>query len=347
MKKQLFAATVAIAIAAPLLARADVSVYGHLHYSVDSINYGTLYNIAMPGSGMDVLPADYDGSAVNSHDSRFGIKGSEDLGEGLSLLFQMEFSIDGDDLGGVNNDRNTYVALGGNWGVVGIGQVDTPFKSSTASLELFPEQAGDQQQLYIDDIRAPDAVFYMSPDWNGFSFAAAVVIPSLDNDTDGIEATSISATYNNGPFFATLAYEDISDDMISALHSLPLGDYDKWRLGLGYTANGLHVGFVYEDRHLDDFHLLNPILEDDGHSWQLSGSYTMGNNVIKAAYGQIDDMGRRTGAVAFINDGELWSIGLDHKLSTRTKVYAAYTEFDTDTTGVEFDVLSLGIIHDF
>ena len=52
----------------------------------------------------------------------------------------MEFSISGDDLGTggtVNNDRNTYVALAGNWGVAGIGQVDTPYKSSTASLELF------------------------------------------------------------------------------------------------------------------------------------------------------------------------------------------------------------------
>ncbi len=348
MKRQLIAAAVATVIAAPIAANAETTVYGQLHYSIDSIDYGSGFGIALLGTGMDDLSGGFDGSGVNSHNSRFGIKGSEDLGNGLSLVFQMEFSIDGDDLGGVSNDRNTYVALAGNWGVAGIGQVDTPFKSSTASLELFPEEVGDYNQLWFDDIRVQDAVFYMSPNWNGFSFVAAVVMPSLDNNTDGIEATSISATYNNGPFFATLAYEGISDDMVNALHSVAL-DYDKWRLGLGYTANGFHVGFIYEDRDLDDFHTLAPGLKDDGDSWQLSGSYTMGNNIIKAAYGQVDGMARRTGVAGIIDDGDQWSIGLDHKLSTLTTVYAVYSDFDSDNAGGtgKFDALSLGIIHKF
>jgi predicted porin len=346
MKKQLIAAAVATAIAAPMAASADVTVYGKLHYSIDSIDYDDNIGGVIPDTGMDAEGFGYDGSAVNSHDSFFGIKGSEDLGNGLTAVFQMQFDISGDDLGNVGNAHNTYLALAGSWGVAGIGQVDTPFNSSTASLELFDQQIGDYNQLYFDDIRATDAVFYMSPNWNGFSFVAAVVLPSTTSglgaisnvDADGIEATSISASYSNGPWFASLAYEDITDDFIASIHGAAL-DYDKWRLGLGYTANGFHVGFIYEDRDLD--------VIGDGDSWQLSGSYTAGNNTFKIAYGQADDMVHAAGLGFLVDDAEQWTIGVDHKLSNRTKVYAAYTDFEEDTADMDWDAFSLGIIHTF
>ena len=346
MKKQLLAAAVATAIAVPMAASADVTVYGKLHYSIDSIDYDSGVSGAIPGTGNDSEAAGYDGLAVNSHSSRFGIKGSEDLGNGLSAVFQMEFGLSGDDLGNLRNNRNTYVALAGSWGVAGIGQVDTPYKSSTSKLEMFGDNIGDYNQLYFDDIRATDAVFYMSPNWNGFSFVAAVVMPSTTSglgaisnvDADGVEATSVSATYSNGPWFAALAYEDISDDFVASIHGAAL-DYDKWRLGLGYTANGFHVGFVYEDRDLD--------VIGDGDSWQLSGSYTAGNNTFKIAYGEADDMVRNAGMGFMVDEAEQWSIGVDHKLSNRTKVYAVYSDYSEDTANRDWDAFSLGIVHKF
>jgi predicted porin len=349
MKKQLLAAAVATAIAVPMAASADVTVYGKLHYSIDSIDYDSGISGAIPGTGNDSEAAGYDGLAVNSHSSRFGIKGSEDLGNGLSAVFQMEFGLSGDDLGNLSNSRNTYVALAGSWGVAGIGQVDTPYKSSTGKLEMFGDNIGDYNQLYFDDIRAPDALFYMSPNWNGFSFVAAVVAPSSSVNADGIEATSIAATYANGPWFATLAYEDIADDFVRDIHGYTV-DYDKWRMGLGYTANGLHVGFIYEDRDLEAV--------GDGNSWQLSGSYTAGNNTFKVAYGEVEGMVRSThystGPADFLMDeGDQWSIGVDHKLSNRTSLYAVYTDFEAEDDAVStardrsFDAFAVGIIHNF
>jgi predicted porin len=356
MKKQLFAAAVAVAIAAPMAASADVTVYGQLHYSVDSIDYDNNTSGTIPGTGIDSLDAGFDGQGVNSHNSRFGIKGSEDLGNGLSAVFQMEFSISGDDLGGIQNDRNTYVALAGSWGVAGIGQVDTPFKSSTASLELFSEQVGDNNALYFDDIRVQDAVFYMSPNWNGFSFVGGIVMPSTSTDSDGIEAYSIAGTYSNGPFFASLAYEDVSGELVDDLYAAVTNnssDYDKWRLGLGYTANGFHVGFIYEDREIDGLEDMGLTgMDEDGDSWQLSGSYTAGNNTFKIAYGQADGAVNSTAKTFTVDDADMWSIGIDHKLSNRTKVYATYADYSDDghgnsTADSDWDALSLGIIHSF
>jgi len=359
MKKQLLAAAVATAIAAPMAASADVTVYGTLHYSIDSIDM----DAAAPtpaSSGFDADVANgYDGTAVSSHDSFFGIKGSEDLGNGLSLVFQMEFQISGDDLGNnqdITNDHNTYVALAGSWGVAGIGQVDTPYNSSSASLELFADTVGDYEQLGFNDVRAPDAVFYMSPNWNGFSFVAAVVMPSDigggDIDADGVEATSIAAMYSNGPWYASLAYESISDEFIQSLHAaLPTVndyDFDKWRLGLGYTANGWHVGFIYEDREMEDLSNIAGYNSDDSESWQLSASYTAGNNTFKVAYGEADDWGMTGTNVPYaVDDAEQWSIGVYHKLSNRTKVYAAYSDYSDDVVDTDWDALSVGIVHTF
>jgi predicted porin len=343
-----------------MAASADVTVYGKLHYSVTSLDLDA--NAGVPAD-TDGAEQAVDGTHVMSHDSFFGIKGSEDLGNGLSAVFQMEFDISGDDLGGVNNQHNTYVALAGSWGVAGIGQVDTPLNSSTASLELFDQQMGDNDQLYFDNLRVEDAVFYMSPNMNGFQFVAGLVMPSSSADSDGVEAVSLSGVYQNGPWYASLAYETVSDNYVVDIHGIGSTtalfnmspDYDKWRLGLGYTANGFHVGFIYEDREIDDLENLNVLtvpllgmeLDDDGDSWQLSASYTARNNVFKIAYGEADGAINNVGKLFNVDDAELWSIGVDHMLSNRTTVYATYADYSEDAADSDWDAFSLGIIHKF
>ncbi|MCP4126751.1 MAG: porin [Gammaproteobacteria bacterium] len=344
MKKQLLAAAIAAAVAVPMTASAgDVTLYGTIHMSIDSYDRDSSAPGAFGGTASHDKPDARDWLAVNSNNSILGVKGTEDLGNGLSALFQMEFWMDADDRGSSNaltNNRNTFVGLAGSWGVVGIGGVDTPYKSSTGSLELFSVTPGDYNGLYFDDIRASDAVFYMSPNWNGFSFQAAVVMPSLDSDADGIEATSLAAKYSNGPFFAAFAYEALTGEYVDALYGLgDDADYDKWRIGLGYTANGFHAGFVYEDRDVDHY--------TDGDSWQISGSYTFGNNVLKAAFGEADGIINNSAMGFYVDDAEMWSVGLDHKLSKRTKVYAQYADYDTDTDDTDMDAFSVGIVHKF
>jgi len=338
MKKQLLAAAVAAAVAVPMTATAgDVTLYGVLHYSIDNLDNDT-GNSKPGGTDWDDSITDNSTLHVNSHYSRFGIKGTEDLGNGLSAFFQMEFHLhadDGQDGYDVRNNRNTFVGLAGNWGKVGIGRNDSPYKKSTSSLELFSLIQGDYNGIGFHDLRMNDTIFYYSPNWNGFSFGAAIGVPSDDEYAmaDGVEIVSLAATYKNGPWFASLAHEGYSDEH-AYNETTP---EDKWRLGLGYTANGFHVGFIYEER--DD---IEADSDWDADSWQLSASYTFGNNVIKAAYGEEDD--------DYYGDAELFSIGLDHKLSKRTKVYAAYADYDADEHDgydYDYDSFGVGIVHKF
>ena len=183
----------------------------------------------------------------------------------------------------------------------------------------------------------------------------AAVLPSASVDSDGVEATSIAAKYENGPFFASLAYENVTEDWMVDLDPLDnanfasvtlTDDYSKWRLGLGYTANGFHVGFIYEDR---DMEFVN--LDADNSSWQLSASYTAGNNTFKVAYGEMEADDDAFTAIGWGDmDAEQWTVGIDHKLSKRTKLYATYSDYSFDDNGnhdLDWDAFSLGIVHKF
>ena len=109
MNKSLIALAVA-GVFASSAAMADVNFYGQANVSYDVIdNHG---------------PNNRDSQGVASNGSRFGIKGSEDLGGGLSAIYQIENQIAiGAGLGGTSNPnsqtaiafRDTFAAEPGRW----------------------------------------------------------------------------------------------------------------------------------------------------------------------------------------------------------------------------------------
>ncbi len=368
MNKKLLTVAVASALTAPSAMAGDVTIYGQMH--IATTNYDGDFERA-------------DAWDISSHESYLGFKGSEALGNGLTAIWQLELQVEPADTNNntINNGdaltyRDSFLGLTGSWGTAIIGRHDTPLNISTASLDLFAETVADYngnaasdapfgagnlttglllqlQSTGFVDLRVDQAIAYISPSMNGLTIAAAIVQPGMDtgpggtattaSDADGFsEAYSIAAMYNNGPFFASLAYEQLSEDLIEELFSANatqqaiMDSEDRWRLGLGYTANGFHVGFVYEDQD----YAINSI---DAKRWQLSGSYTFGNNVIKAMYGENDI----DGVAVFDLDMDQWAIGLDHNFSKRTKIYAVYTDFDSDDINFDWDAFSVGMVHKF
>ena len=371
MNKKLLTAAIAAVIAAPTAALAnDVTVYGAAHLSVDWLDS------ANPG---------IDGFDVASRASRLGFMGTEDLANGLKAIWKMEFQVDMADYGqtctpslallgsptvcqgnfnGVKQSsdlitaRNAYVGLAGGWGTFLVGRHDTPYKLSTAKLDLFADELGDYNStLLMTDIRTSSAIAYVSPSWSGFSFAAATVAPHVyynggtvlfqgdDSDSDDLAgAYSISANFNMAGFFASAAYEVLTDEWLDAWAQRPAGTSDddtKARFGLGWTGAGFTIGGVYE---MQDSVLGTSIDKD---AWQVSAGYTFGNNMIKAMYGQVDF----DGVSGLGPDAESWAIGFDHNLSKRTKVYIQYVDRDADDpiNAVATDVsgASIGMVHKF
>jgi predicted porin len=151
-------------------------------------------------------------NAARGPASRVGVKGSEDLGNGIKAIYQVELAIDIDNqnrdsslvngnrgtvstvgrygnwnkVSGYNSGiamRNTFVGLSSPWGTVLMGRHDTPLKLSTAKLDLFADGiANFNTTVGFQDLRADNAVAYISPDggaitpWlTGLQFMGAVV----------------------------------------------------------------------------------------------------------------------------------------------------------------------------
>jgi predicted porin len=233
--------------------------------------------------------------------SRLGVKGSEDLGNGLKAIYQIELGINFDTNNNVvsNSDtisyRNTFVGLAGDWGTFLMGRHDSPMKISTGKLDLFADTMADYNgTIGFNDYRFDQTVAYISPNWSGLQFAAAIVPGGAATagagqnwNDDGInEGYSLALIYSNGPFYASAAYESVSQDMLmdtstslngcfpitGTADSVTVGgvdvalagtqevwtsfgcdkatdDYNKWRLGLGLLDwNGFTLTAIYENQ---------------------------------------------------------------------------------------------------
>jgi predicted porin len=236
MNKKLITLAVAAAMAAPVAAMADATMYGKLHVSIDYQDVKSndpLRPDGFKGWGINgINPALRRGGAGDAtRSNRIGIKGSEDLGGGLKAIWQVELGVtlgdrDGDinngDRGSAVNMRNSFVGLAGNWGTFLIGRHDTPLKISTGALDLFSDtQADYNATIRFNDVRADNAIAYISPSWGGFQLAAAIVPGggatangdyNLDSDSIN-QAWGLAGIYKNGPWYASAAYEAMSSEL--------------------------------------------------------------------------------------------------------------------------------------
>src|SRR5262245_18677140 len=107
MKKQLLAAAVASACAAPAMAQvpAEMQIYGRVNVSVER-------------KTIDSGASDTSSNEVVDNSSRIGFRGNKDLGNGLKVLWQVESNVGLDDGGSTFSSRDSYVGLQGAFGTI-------------------------------------------------------------------------------------------------------------------------------------------------------------------------------------------------------------------------------------
>jgi predicted porin len=342
----------------------DANTYYATGETEDSIDLEDVTLIRVDANGIPIVNRasgqDYTGWGINGRSSqgfmpgasranRVGVKGSEDLGNGLKAIYQVEFGVQLADTNanvasGSDNVtmRNSFVGLAGDWGTFLVGRHDTPLKISTGKLDLFADTMADYNgTVGFDDNRTDNTVAYISPSFSGFSFAGAIVAPGgtefggQNINADSLaEAYSLALIYNNGPWYASAAYESISSEMymdsatsndgssacIDSAGQPTLAcayvddDYTKWRIGLGILDwNGFTLTAVYEDqsdlangqrRNVVGFVDPNGNVSFAGTTgvkdqklWQVQAGYSFGNNMFKAMYGSVN----RDSGKAFAN----------------------------------------------
>jgi predicted porin len=378
MNKKLVTLAVAAAMVAPAAAMADAVLYGKLNVGINYVDqdYTLLGQPGFEGWGLS------DNQAVRPLVSPFittpqgpanrvGVKGSEDLGNGLKAIYQIELGVSMSDSANTptsGNDpitmRNSFVGLAGGWGTFLLGRHDTPLKISTGPLDLFADTLADYNNTVgFQDIRADNAIAYISPSFSGFTFAAAVHAGGgacfagstgcYSPDVDSLaEAYSFAGIYKNGPWYASLAYEGLNQDMGVVIAGPDAETWGKWRVGLGILNwNGFTLTGIYEN--WQDALWTE---DQDADLWNIQAGYTFGNFMVKAAYGDSnvgDTLWDDENDTSQDYNWTTWSFGLDYNMSKRTKAFLLYTDnaaddlCDADNCSTDWQGFQLGMMHTF
>lgn len=330
--KKLLTIAIAAAVAAPMVASAETTLYGRV-------------DTALINTDSDTVSGDVWDVTTNS--SRIGLKGDEDLGNGLKAIFQYEFAANtsegGSYTGGAAslNNRLGYVGLTGGFGTVAIGRQWTPYYGSvdkTDIMNLNPSTGGiggtsvdaGSNSYYLGLARTGNALAYVSPDFNGFSAKVAMIMndsrtTAAADPSDGLDAYNISLDYNNGPLSVGFSYLDF-DNAIAA--------GDRWGLAGKYNFGNFAIIAQYED--LDD---APNTTNTGGDSYGLAGQAFFGNNTVYAVYGEKD-------LDASATDLATWGIGVQHNFSKATRIYADYIQ-EEKSASVDASTFGIGLRHDF
>ncbi|SIT72001.1 Outer membrane protein (porin) [Ectothiorhodosinus mongolicus] len=309
MKKTVLAFAVAAAMGVPAVAAADTTLYGRFNVSLDHVD---------DGANKETL--------MTNNSTRWGIRGSEDLGGGLKGVFQIESAVgfagnSSTDVGG----RNTYVGLGGDFGEVRLGRHDTAYKLSTLRMNFFADTNGDMYNVFgtvgggattgetgFYD-RQDNTIFYQSPNINGFSAMATYSmdssVASNEISSDGKKVLSLAGTYAQGPMVLMAAYQK-KDEAFGAGE-----DGVAWKIGGTYVIDDVTLTAGYEN------------IDNDTNSrgaFHLGARYSLGQTYLMASYTQANDLVSDDGA-------KMYALGAGYNLSRRTGVYAVYAQLKNDS----------------
>jgi len=186
-------------------AQSSVTLYGLIDESVQYVNNATPHG----GSVVKLFQGNLQGS-------RFGLKGSEDLGGGLKAIFQLENGFDVNtgalSSSGTIFNRQSFIGLSGdNWGTLTAGRQYDPLVDMIQPLTgdgYFGSTFATPGDVDNNDnsFRVNNSVKYVSPVWSGFQIEGMYALGGVAGSTGSGQTWSGAATYATGPFSVAAGY---------------------------------------------------------------------------------------------------------------------------------------------
>lgn len=219
MKKTLVALAALAATGA--FAQSSVTLYGIADVALASDKTST----RVAGVTTNVTQTKLNSGGVNG--SRFGLKGSEDLGGGLKANFQLEngFNIDTGGFAAGSTvtppatstllfGRQAYVGLSGNFGSVTFGRQYTSYDEARGGNDpqghsSFSATAGGAWAAGRDYLyRADNSIKYDTPNFGGFSAGLTYALGENKAPPAGAGSLlALKAGYANGPIAVAFAHQ--------------------------------------------------------------------------------------------------------------------------------------------
>lgn len=301
-KAKLFAAIMLGGLATAATAQSSVTLYGIIDLSLSR------------ESNSSGIATRMESGVLNG--SRFGLKGTEDLGGGLAARFQIEGGINADDgssaQGGRLFGRTAWVGLEGGFGQVRLGRQYTPIYLSLLTVDpfggAFKGDMASRNWFNNGGARIDNTVAYYSPTVSGFSASALYGFGEVAGNNTASRTVGLSLGYSNGPVVLAAAYNrrDNATGTDNERAGFVGGSYD-------FGPVRIHAG--YDDVRGSNALPSVPVHLTDG---MLGVSAPVGPGRLIASYI------RKTDKLHADSDAHQWAIGYQYDLSKRTALYASY-----------------------
>jgi len=317
MKKKLLALAVLSPLAGAAQAQTSVTLYGLVDEGVmlNTNNKVTVNGVNVGGRQLLV------DSVSGTNGSRWGLRGSEDLGGGLKTIFTLESGVNVSNgqfgQGNTPFGRQAFVGLSSDrLGTVTLGRQYTSIKDYVGPYGFAITYGGaiTEHVANTDDVndvfRLNNTIKYTSPNFNGLVFGGAVSLGGVAGQVSQASAYMLGATYNSGPIGVGVGYEFFKNPTATN------GILNTNVSGL-QTLNSFNAGYLGT----------NPASSQQ--NFAIGGSYAIGATIFGAVYSNTKylNIGAFHGATATINNFEV-----NAKYQFTPAVYAAvdsnYTKGD-------------------
>ncbi|MCW3478760.1 porin [Neisseriaceae bacterium JH1-16] len=333
MQKKIIAGLIASALTTPLLAHADVTLYGTINMAVESTQ--------VSGAPASNLTNNVTKGRVVSK-SILGFKGNEDLGNGLKAIWQVEQEIRGAEQGGTDDKgqgavfatRNTFVGLSSaDYGTFLMGNYDSAYKRLTnRTLIVLPDTSADTQDstsiFSRGEARLKNSVHYTSPVWNGlqggvsYGFDETRPVGTADNFRQNRDRWSLGLNYQLAGLNVGAGWDRQGTQLNSAGTAESIDNTQFYKLAASYKFDfGTMIGAGYElrrDKNVDG----STSRQAD---WLFAASQDIGAVSLKAAYARLGQQSKSTGTVLG-TEAKQWVAGVTYDLSKRTQAYVYGTK---------------------
>jgi len=228
----------------------NVEIYGRLYPEFTVLNGSGATSALAPGqtveqAGLSTLARTPTGNnlksrnSVDASNSRIGFRGHENLGGGLSAIWQIESTVPIDQGGGTLATRESFVGLKGNYGTVRLGFMDTVYKDLGDPIRFMGIASGNHvsssnilssrmpfgnSSAGSFHLRQKNGLWYETPSMGGLTLLGQYSPGDQESVAAGsnakIEFWSLGAKYRRGPWYLALAHE-IHKDFFGGSASSP------------------------------------------------------------------------------------------------------------------------------
>lgn len=292
MKKSLLALAVLASAAGAANAASSVTMYGRMDVGYESAHH-------------DGKSVTQDNGVANTNMSRFGIKGQEDLGNGLAATFKLEGHFNGDTGSYAKDmfDRESTVGLKGNFGSVRFGRATAALENGLGDFVIGERALGFSN--YASATRHSNSAFY---DYSMGGLTAGANVSTKGGDSGNTDAAGNVIEGNGKIGYGLYAKYSANNFGLGAAYQRDgVALTKEWGVAASYTFNPVTLGASYADQKADGTSTHTKTINAF-----VSGAVTA-NDTVYAQYNRV----KVTNASATTAYG----LGYNHALSKRTSVY--------------------------